>query len=298
MLQRRLVRKTDDGRYVLTSRDGTGATAFADEDTGEGGSAERADSEDSPGVIASIVEFLREATEATPLSKAGILAKLTERFPDRPPEAMKKTIGCQVPSRLRSEKGLAVRQNAGGFWIIADEGAGLRSGPTLPPEPFQEAAGEAQQVAGDDETFREWLVRTLREQDRNVAAGVAERLFAWADANGYQECGNRTPSPGGSLRFALRHSGQQFEVFSFGGKGELQLPLQYMMTGPFKEERLRREYLDRIGRIPGVYERRERWDRLTGWPSFPLEALAEPANFDQFLQAVDWAAEEIRTGQV
>jgi hypothetical protein len=177
---------------------------------------------------------------------------------------MKTTIGCQVPSRLRSEKGLNVRQSDRGFWIDAGE------------------------------SFRVWLVRTLREQNRNASADVAERLFAWADANGYQESGNRTPSEGGSLRFAIRHNGQLFEVFSFGGKGEAQLPLQYMTTGPFKEERRRREYLDRVGRIPGVAERAQRWGALTGWPSFPLEVLSDPDRFNLFTEAVQWATGVVR----
>lgn len=149
-------------------------------------------------------------------------------------------------------------------------------------------------AAQSSESFRPRLVRTLREQGRKDAAEVTERLFAWADAKGYQEAGKWTASPGGSLRFGVRHNGRLFEVLSFGGNGEVQLPLQYMTTGPFADERMRREYLDRVGRIPGVAERCERWDKLTGWPCFPLEVLAEPARLDQFTEAVEWAARTVR----
>jgi len=71
-----------------------------------------------PGVIASIVEFLKAADSAHPLSKADLLKKLSERFPSRPPEAMAKTINCQVPTRLAKEKQLTVKGSTeAGFWI-------------------------------------------------------------------------------------------------------------------------------------------------------------------------------------
>jgi hypothetical protein len=144
------------------------------------------------------------------------------------------------------------------------------------------------------ESFRVWLVRTLREQKRGDAAEVAERLFAWADANGYQESGDWTASQGGSLRFAIPYAGQLYEVFAFGGKGEVQLPFQYMRIGPFIDHQMRREYRERVSKIPGVIRMSQRWESINGWPGFPLEVLHDPAHFRQFTDAVEWAAAVIR----
>ena len=70
-----------------------------------------------PGVIASIIEFLSAANAKRPLSKADLLAKLEARFPDRETTAMRRTINCQLPTRLRAEKELDVRKNDDGYWI-------------------------------------------------------------------------------------------------------------------------------------------------------------------------------------
>jgi hypothetical protein len=69
------------------------------------------------GVIATIVEFLGVATKEKPLSKPALLAKLKTRFPDRGEVAMMRTINCQVPARLRKEKGLDVQRTDDGYYI-------------------------------------------------------------------------------------------------------------------------------------------------------------------------------------
>lgn len=73
-----------------------------------------------PGVITSIIEVLSKATETKPVTKEDLLAQLVKRFPDRTPEAMTRTITCQVPSRLLKEKGIKVQSNddkSRGYWI-------------------------------------------------------------------------------------------------------------------------------------------------------------------------------------
>lgn len=64
-----------------------------------------------PGVISVIAEVVGEATEKKPVTRADILAVLTERFPSRDADAMNRTIGIQVPSRLKKEKEMDVRDN-------------------------------------------------------------------------------------------------------------------------------------------------------------------------------------------
>jgi hypothetical protein len=61
-----------------------------------------------PGIIASIVEFIQEATPDKPISKKQILDKLVKRFKDGDADGMMKTINAQVPNRLIQQKGLDV----------------------------------------------------------------------------------------------------------------------------------------------------------------------------------------------
>lgn len=80
--------------------------------------AKKAEKEDKgPGVIASIIEFLKEASSKNPISKADLVKKLAKRFPDRGEDSMKSTVNIQVPSRLVKDKDLNVKKNDDGYWI-------------------------------------------------------------------------------------------------------------------------------------------------------------------------------------
>lgn len=69
------------------------------------------------GVIATIIEELRKASAKKPTTKEKILAVLVKKFPDRDPKAMKSTVSSQIPSGLRTEKGLVVQSNDKGIWL-------------------------------------------------------------------------------------------------------------------------------------------------------------------------------------
>jgi hypothetical protein len=69
------------------------------------------------GIIASIQEFLNEASEEQPISKIDICSKLKERFPDREQSSMQRTVNVQVPTRLRVDKDIHVTKNKQGYWI-------------------------------------------------------------------------------------------------------------------------------------------------------------------------------------
>ena len=74
----------------------------------------------SPGVVASIIEFLTKASKTRPLTKDQLLAKLAKRFPDRAESSMLRTINCQVPNRLWTDKEIEVQKNdkkPAGYWI-------------------------------------------------------------------------------------------------------------------------------------------------------------------------------------
>jgi hypothetical protein len=70
-----------------------------------------------PGVVAKIVEVLKAASAKKPVTKDDILKVLVKEFPDRDPRAMKSTISSQVPSCLKTEKGLVCKSNAKGWWL-------------------------------------------------------------------------------------------------------------------------------------------------------------------------------------
>ena len=76
--------------------------------------------EQRPGVIASIVECLKKATEKHPITKAKILEALVSKFPDREEESMAKTVNVQLSYHLKTYKGLSVQRNDNGYWLDSE----------------------------------------------------------------------------------------------------------------------------------------------------------------------------------
>lgn len=72
-----------------------------------------------PGVLAKLVELLVNASEASPITKVGILDALCVAFPERDRIKMKATLDMQLPSGLRYEKGFVVSKNDKGYWLPA-----------------------------------------------------------------------------------------------------------------------------------------------------------------------------------
>lgn len=71
-----------------------------------------------PGVIAAIVRELTAASKKKPATKEAVLAVLVSEFPERGEKAMRSTISSQVPSGLKTEKGLIVQTDGkGGWWL-------------------------------------------------------------------------------------------------------------------------------------------------------------------------------------
>ena len=87
------------------------------EDEPKAKKAPKEKSERKPGVIDAIIEVLTNASAKKPVTKEEIVEALTEKFPDRDPEKMTKTVNTQVPGRLKDAKGLDVRKEGKGFWI-------------------------------------------------------------------------------------------------------------------------------------------------------------------------------------
>ena len=105
-----------------TSKDVAGKKGDSKDVAGKkGGFPAKAGGEGKPGIIASILEFLTNATPEKPLSKKACLAKLKVRFPDRPETAMQNTVNIQLPARLAKDKGLNIIKTPNGYYIKGAE---------------------------------------------------------------------------------------------------------------------------------------------------------------------------------
>ena len=71
-----------------------------------------------PGVISTIFTLVSDSGK-TGISKADILAKLVEMFPDRAEDGMEKTINVQLPSRMSKERGVTIKKLETGNFAIA-----------------------------------------------------------------------------------------------------------------------------------------------------------------------------------
>ncbi len=70
-----------------------------------------------PGVISTIFTLVNDSGK-TGISKADILAKLVEMFPDRAADGMEKTINVQLPSRMSKERGVEIKKLESGNFVV------------------------------------------------------------------------------------------------------------------------------------------------------------------------------------
>jgi hypothetical protein len=71
-----------------------------------------------PGVISTIFTLVSDSGK-TGISKADILSKLVEMFPDRAEDGMEKTINVQLPSRMSKERGVVIKKLEDGKFVVA-----------------------------------------------------------------------------------------------------------------------------------------------------------------------------------
>ena len=69
-----------------------------------------------PGVISSIFDLVKSSKKG--ISKAELLTKLVELFPDRSSEGMQKTINVQLPKRMSQEKKVNIIKSEDGKFSI------------------------------------------------------------------------------------------------------------------------------------------------------------------------------------
>jgi hypothetical protein len=79
-------------------------------------------------------------------------------------------------------------------------------------------------------------------------------------------------------------------IFGFRVDGKIEFRFDKIMKcPPFDDERLRREFIDRLRKVPDF----PRNFNLTGRPSFPISLLENQEAMANFLRAIQWCAQEI-----
>jgi hypothetical protein len=87
--------------------------------------AKKASSRKAPPTTAKvgIIETITDCLRKKHCTKEQILARLVQKFPQRPADGMKRTVSIQVPTGLKTRKGLNVQKDAGGKYFIAEKTA-------------------------------------------------------------------------------------------------------------------------------------------------------------------------------
>jgi hypothetical protein len=84
------------------------------------GAVKSAGKDGKPGIIESILEFVKAGTKEKGVKKDAIHDKLVKRFKDRNSESMWTTVNLQVPNKLRTDKGVNIQKaDNGGYYIAA-----------------------------------------------------------------------------------------------------------------------------------------------------------------------------------
>lgn len=142
---------------------------------------------------------------------------------------------------------------------------------------------------------RKWNEPDFLEELRNTSSEdevqIAKRILAWANERKLRIWwGEGTQR--GSFYPMLDHKQRQYQVIAVltTGRGDFELG-RLKGYPPFASDEQRLKFLERVNAIPGMNISP---DRISGYPSFPLNILKEPQAFDQYIHALDYFIEEIR----
>jgi hypothetical protein len=136
-------------------------------------------------------------------------------------------------------------------------------------------------------TEQAWI-ESFRDARGDDAAEVAERLMSWArdgDLEVAFATGAKAPS-------ALLKLPGRFTLVTITQQGRIEVYMGYLQRAvPFDDIAERRELKVRLESIPLVTIDERRLDKF---PSFPLDAIAAPAEFAQFTSTLDWVLARIQ----
>lgn len=126
------------------------------------------------------------------------------------------------------------------------------------------------------------LARVAAESPRR--GEIATRIAEWVMSNSRLRADIWTTESGGSLRvFAIGPDG--YAVFKLTADGKVEILFDTLKHQ--SEDKLGcslEEFRTNLNQIPEVEIAKA---SLTTWKTFPLEAIAEAAEFDQFVAAID-----------
>ena len=130
-------------------------------------------------------------------------------------------------------------------------------------------------------------MESFRDTHGDDSAQLANRVLSWARERGLEVAIGPGAKPGALLKLAGR-----FTLFTIAAEGRIVIYMGYLQrAAPFDEIGERRELKARLERIPLV-EIDER--RLDKYPSFPIGAIAAPAEFAQFTNTLDWVLDRVQ----
>lgn len=172
--------------------------------------------------------------------------------------------------------GVEVRQYVGG---------GMK---TLVPRVIGQTAAAA--AKKDRAQLEPWTEARFRERLREKAdvsvVAVAGRIIEWAGQNMPDFWYGRGKEDG-SIVPRLWLNGRRYLFFSLYSYGVIELSPQWMKTMPgFEPDERRREYLERINRIPGVSVP---VDAIARRPSFRMTLLQSDEALQAFFSVIQWA---------
>ncbi|MDP8924630.1 MAG: hypothetical protein M3O34_17380 [Chloroflexota bacterium] len=159
----------------------------------------------------------------------------------------------------------------------------------------QTATAQQKKVTASPREVRQWDERSflpvLEERQGREAADAGRRILQWVTERGLRLWWGRGRDQG-SFYPVVDHGGTGHYTVSVWTYGRVQVEFGNMKKqAPFSGAARREELRDRLHRIHGVGIPP---DGIERWPSFPLAALTDDAAMQQFLDTLDWCAEQIR----
>jgi hypothetical protein len=123
-------------------------------------------------------------------------------------------------------------------------------------------------------------------------ADTVRALQAWARDSGLARIVYGKGGQFGSVAFRTDALGTWYPLFTVWHPARIELQFAVWKNRPvLAEERRRRDFLERLNRIPGVAIPH---DKVGALPSIPLAALADPAARTGFTEAFDDLVAELR----
>jgi len=131
-----------------------------------------------------------------------------------------------------------------------------------------------------------------RDHGQEVAI-VGRRIHQWATDKGLQVGWGKGNGSMGSLYLVLQDRSTSLRFASIWTYGRAAIEFgNIRKLAPFSNEEKRHELRQRFNEIGGINLSA---DAVEKWPSFPLAALTDAAALRQFLSALDWYVEQVKS---